>query len=110
MDVEIALKTLNALSQETRLWAFRILVQAGPPGLSAGDIADSLGILQNTMSSHLKLLHDAGLINGRREGKSIVYSANYEAVRGLVMFLLDDCCAGHAAVCGPVSESLQSTK
>jgi ArsR family transcriptional regulator len=106
MDVENALQSFDALSQETRLWAFRILVQAGPQGLSAGEIAESLGCRQNTMSSHLKLLQTSGLIDGRRDGRSIIYSANYVSVRELVLFLMEDCCANNSVVCGPVAESL----
>jgi DNA-binding transcriptional ArsR family regulator len=106
MDLEAALIALNALAQETRLWTLRILVQAGPGGLSAGEIADALGCRQNTMSSHLKLLHMAGLVDSRREGRSIVYSARFGTVRELVLFLMEDCCAGNAAVCRPVAQSL----
>ena len=106
MDVELALETLSALSHETRLWAFRLLVQAGPQGLAAGEIAEALGSRQNTMSSHLKILAMAELIEPQRDGRSIVYKANYDTVRKLVLFLMEDCCAGHNAVCVPVAESL----
>ena len=106
MEVNHALQSFDALSQETRLWAFRILVQAGPNGLSAGEIAESLGCRQNTMSSHLKLLRAAGLIDSRRTGRSVNYTANYSTVRELVLFLMEDCCAGNQAVCRPVAESL----
>ena len=106
MDVELALDAFSALSHETRLWAFRLLVQAGPQGLPAGEIADGLGSRQNTMSSHLKILAMAGLIESQRDGRSIVYQANYDTVRELVLFLMEDCCAGNNAVCDPVAESL----
>jgi DNA-binding transcriptional ArsR family regulator len=106
MDVELALEALAALSHETRLWAFRLLVQAGPRGLPAGEIAEALGSRQNTMSSHLKTLAMAGLIESERDGRSIVYRANYDTVRELVLFLMEDCCAGNSAVCRPVAESL----
>jgi len=99
MDVNIALDAFAALSQESRLWAFRVLVQAGPAGLSAGDVAEALGSRQNTMSSHLKLLSASGLINSRRDGRHIIYSANYATVKSLVLFLMDDCCAGNAGAC-----------
>lgn len=108
MDVELALDALSALAHETRLWAFRLLVQAGPQGLPAGEIADALGSRQNTMSSHLKILAEAGLIDSQRDGRSIVFQANYDTVRELVMFLMEDCCAGNNAVCRPVAESLAS--
>lgn len=108
MDVELALDALSALAHETRLWAFRLLVQAGPQGLPAGEIADALGSRQNTMSSHLKILAAAGLIDSQRDGRSIVFQANYDTVRELVLFLMEDCCAGNNAVCRPVAESLAS--
>ena len=106
MDVELALEALSALSHETRLWVFRLLVQAGPQGLPAGEIAEALGSRQNTMSSHLKTLAMAALIDSERDGRSVVYKANYETVRELVLFLMQDCCAGNNAVCRPVAESL----
>jgi DNA-binding transcriptional ArsR family regulator len=106
MDVKVALEALSALSHETRLWAFRLLVQAGPAGLPAGDIAEGLGSRQNTMSSHLKILATAKLIKSQRHGRSILYQADYDTVRELVLFLMEDCCAGNHAVCRPVAESL----
>lgn len=106
MDVELALEALSALSHETRLWVFRLLVQAGPAGLPAGQIAEGLGSRQNTMSSHLKILAMADLIKSQRDGRSIVYKADYDTVRELVLFLMEDCCAGNNAVCRPVAESL----
>jgi len=87
MDVDNALEAFSALSHETRLWVFRLLVQAGPEGLSAGEIADRLSARQNTMSSHLKLLHQSGLIDSRRQGRSVIYSANDDTVRELIVFL-----------------------
>ena len=106
MDVELALEALSALSHESRLWAFRLLVQAGPQGLAAGEIAEALGSRQNTMSSHLKTLALAALIDSVRDGKRVVYKANYDTVRELVLFLMQDCCAGNDAVCRPVAELL----
>lgn len=87
MDVDNALEAFSALSHETRLWVFRLLVQAGPEGLSAGEIADRLSARQNTMSSHLKLLHQSGLIDSRRQGRRVIYSANDDTVRELIVFL-----------------------
>jgi len=106
MDVLAALEALAALSNETRLWAFRLLVQAGSAGLSAGDIADHLNARQNTMSSHLRMLHRAGLIQSYRTGRSVIYSVDYDTMRQLVVFLMVDCCAGNPAVCQPVAEVL----
>ena len=106
MDVIKALECLSALSSETRLWVFRLLVQAGPEGMAAGEIAETLSSRQNTMSSHLKLLSQAGLINSRREGRQVRYQANYDSIQSLVLFLMEDCCQGSAEVCRPVAESL----
>jgi len=106
MDLTTALLTLSALSNETRLWIFRLLVQAGPSGMSAGDIADSLSSPQNTVSNHLKQLSQAGLIARKRLGRSLIYSANFTIVRELVLFLMQDCCAGQREVCAPVAAAL----
>jgi DNA-binding transcriptional ArsR family regulator len=108
MEVNAALEALSALSQETRLWVFRLLVQAGPAGLPAGEIADSLSSRKNTISSHLRQLDDAGLIDSERRGRQVVYTANYTTVRELVLFLVADCCAGHEQVCDPLAASLAS--
>ncbi len=110
MDVIDALEALSALSNETRLWVFRLLVQAGPEGMMAGDIADNLSSRQNTMSSHLKLLSQAGLVTDHREGRHVRYRADYDTIQGLVLFLMEDCCQGKAEVCRPVAESLAVKK
>ena len=106
MEIKDALEVLDGLSHETRLDVFRLLVKAGPAGLPAGSIADTLGARQNTMSSHLKQLHQARLIGSRRDGRSVIYSANYDTARQLIQFLMEDCCAGNAAVCEPIARSL----
>ncbi len=106
MDDVLALEALSALAHETRIWVFRLLVQAGPCGLPAGEIAENLGSRQNTMSSHLKILAAADLITSQRDGRSVIYKANYAAVRQLVVFLMEDCCAGNSEVCRPVLASL----
>ena len=102
------MQAFEALSQETRLRVVRLLVQAGTNGLPAGEIAGRLDCRQNTMSTHLKILNSAGLIRSRREGRRIIYRADFATVRELVLFLMEDCCAGNAAVCRPVAESLAS--
>lgn len=106
MDLMEALDALSALSNETRLWVFRLLVQAGPEGMTAGEIAEYLSCRQNTMSSHLKFLSQAGLIVNQREGRHVRYRASYDTVRRLVLFLMEDCCQSKAEVCRPVAESL----
>jgi DNA-binding transcriptional ArsR family regulator len=106
MDVIEALEALSALSNETRLWVFRLLVQAGHDGMTAGEIADHLSSRQNTMSSHLKFLVQAGLISSHREGRHVRYRADYDTIKSLVLFLMQDCCQGRAEVCRPVAELL----
>lgn len=102
MDELKALDCLAALSQPTRLKAFRLLVTHEPGGLPAGEIAHQVQVPQNTMSTHLATLAACGLVESTRHSRSIVYRANLDAVRALVVFLLQDCCGGRPAVCAPV--------
>lgn len=106
MDQSAALDALAALAQASRLGVFRLLVKAGPEGLAAGEIAERLGIVQNTLSSHLGILSRAGLIRARREGRSIRYFADFEGMRDLLAFLMEDCCGGDIALCAPVIEAV----
>ncbi len=92
MDKKQTIHALDALSQETRLDVFRLLVKAGPQGLYARDIADGLGVLQNTLSTHLAILERSQLVLKEREGRNIRYRANYEGMRGLLFYLMNDCC------------------
>lgn len=96
-----AITAFSALSQETRLEALQLLVRKGPPGLSAGEIAEQLGVPAPTLSFHLKELANAGLVLSRKEGRSVIYAANYGGLRSLVDFLLADCCQGDPRLCGP---------
>ncbi len=97
MDIEEASILFDALSQETRLGAFRLLVQAGPGGLAAGVLSASLGTPHNTMSFHLNHLSNAGIISSRKDGRSIIYSANFDVTRDLIGFMVKDCCSGEFA-------------
>ncbi|MBY5988940.1 ArsR/SmtB family transcription factor [Roseovarius atlanticus] len=99
MDKPAALSALQALSQDTRLDVFRLLMQAGPEGLAAGEIAARCAVRQNTMSAHLSILSQAGLIRAAREGRSVRYRAEIEGIRGLLGFLMEDCCGGTPAQC-----------
>lgn len=100
-----ALGAFGALSQETRLKVFRMLVEAGFDGMPAGDIARDLDVPHNTMSTHLGLLARAGLVTARKTGRSVIYAADFEGVRGLISFLLQDCCRGRPEVCAPLLEA-----
>ncbi len=93
MDIREAIIIFDALSQETRLSAFRLLVKAGPEGLPAGALSDELGTPHNTMSFHLNHLSNSGIVASRREGRSVIYSANFELVRELIGFIVKDCCS-----------------
>ena len=106
MDIAAALPMLSALSQETRLNVFRMLVRAGPGGLPAGEISGRLGIRQNTMSSHLSILANSGLVHSERFSRTIRYSADFDAMRGLLAFLLEDCCGGRKELCQPLIEQI----
>lgn len=106
MDSKSAIACLSALAHDGRLSVFRLLVQAGPEGVPAGDIARRLDVLQNTLSANLNVLSHAGLIASRREGRSILYRAQYGAMRDLLAFLVEDCCAGSSEICAPLTEVL----
>jgi ArsR family transcriptional regulator, arsenate/arsenite/antimonite-responsive transcriptional repressor len=101
MEVGDAAKGLAALGHEGRLLAFRLLIESGPAGLAAGEIARRTGALQNTSSSNLNVLHGAGLITSRREGRSVIYSIAYTHFGALLEFLVQDCCGGRPDLCAP---------
>ena len=107
MDTKSAVAAFDALSHETRLAVFRALVRAGPQGLAAGDVADQLGVLQNTMSAHLAKLQRADVIDSERNGRQIIYRPRFDSIRDLVLFLMEDCCRGMPSVCNPVAAALQ---
>ena len=93
MDLNKSLTVFDALSQETRLQAFRFLVKAGQSGLPAGELSERLEIPHNTLSFHLNHLSNANIIYSRREGRSIIYSANFSIIQDLIGFLVKDCCS-----------------
>jgi len=108
MQLPIAVDALSALAHASRLAVFRLLVRAGPDGMAAGDIAREIGALPNTLSTHLTILGHAGLIRSRREGRSIIYSADYGRMRELLGFLVADCCAGRPEICGSLGSLADS--
>jgi DNA-binding transcriptional ArsR family regulator len=102
MELQAAVTNLSALAHEGRLSVFRLLIQAGPDGLAAGEISRRLDVLPNTLSSSLNILSHAGLIRARRSGRSIIYAADYDAMRVLLAFLMEDCCGGAPEICAPL--------
>jgi len=103
MEEKAALVALAALAHETRLAVFRLLVAAGPSGLSAGEIAERVGVVASTLSFHLKELDRAGLLRSWRRQRQVFYAADYERTRGLLTFLTHDCCQGHPEICGDLT-------
>lgn len=100
MPPPVAVAALSALAHASRLAVFRLLVRAGPEGMAAGHIAREIGALPSTLSTHLAILDQAGLLHARREGRSIVYAVAYYRMRDLLGFLIADCCGGRAELCG----------
>jgi ArsR family transcriptional regulator len=92
VDIQEALIAFDALSQETRLRVFRLLVEHGPPGAPAGQLSKTLNIPHNTLSFHLNHMSNANIVLSRREGRSIIYSANFEFFTGLIRYMVEDCC------------------
>ncbi|MEM6580498.1 MAG: helix-turn-helix transcriptional regulator [Pseudomonadota bacterium] len=97
MDIQQALIMFDALSQETRLRAFRLLVEAGTTGLPAGVLSEQLGTPHNTLSFHLTHLSNAGLVTSRKAGRSVIYSANFNLTHDLIGFMVRDCCSAEFA-------------
>lgn len=106
MNERQAINAFSALAQENRLRIVRQLVKAGPQGLAAGEIAEAVGASPSNASFHLKELERGGLIESRRSARSVIYSAAYPALSGLVEFLMRDCCEGHPEVCAPALAAL----
>lgn len=102
MDTSAAIEAFGALAQETRLATFRLLVEAGPEGIPAGDLAKLVQVPHNTLSSHLGILARAGLVTARREGRSVLYAADFAGMRGLIAYLVQDCCKGRPEICAPL--------
>lgn len=103
MKSDLAVSRLYALAQDSRLAVFRLLVQKGPDGLPAGEIAAKLKIAPATLSFHLKELSNAGLLVSRQEGRFIFYAPDFKAMTGLLAYLTENCCAGSSkpAACSP---------
>lgn len=102
MEQRSAIEAFAALSQSTRLDAFRLIMKHAPHGLAAGDVARRLDVPQNTMSTHLGVLARAGLITAERQSRSIIYRAELDKIRELASFLVTDCCGGRPELCEPL--------
>src|SRR5713226_7165883 len=100
METTDAVTALAALAQDNRLDVFRLLVQAGPEGLPAGQVASALGLAPNTLTFHFDRLRSAGLVTVRREGRSMIYAARFETMNALLAYLTENCCKGAAGSCG----------
>ena len=109
METRTALAALGALSHESRLSAFRALVQAGPDGLAVGELRELLDLPPATLSAHLNVLRAAGLVTDQREGRVIRVRADYARMNALIAYLTENCCAG-SGTCGPVATCKPSKK
>jgi DNA-binding transcriptional ArsR family regulator len=94
---------LAALAQENRLEVYRLLVQAGPAGMAAGEVASALGIAPSTLSFHFDRLRHSGLVSVARQGRSLIYAARYETMNNLLGYLTENCCGGRPELCEPVA-------
>jgi ArsR family transcriptional regulator len=101
MEKMSAVAALAALAQENRLDVFRLLIEAGPDGLPAGQIAERLGLAPNTLTFHFDRLRMAGLVAVRRDGRSMIYTARFETMDALLGYLTDNCCGGEPGKCLP---------
>ncbi|MFA6264816.1 MAG: helix-turn-helix transcriptional regulator [Pseudolabrys sp.] len=110
MEQTNAVAALAALAQDNRLDVYRLLVQAGPEGMSAGNIADQLGLAPNTLTFHFDRLRVAGLVDVRRDGRSMIYTARFDTMNALIGYLTDNCCGGQPEKCAPAAVCKPSTK
>ena len=106
MHKKSALSALAAMGQDTRLEVFRLLVKVGEQGVPAGEIASRLGTVQNTMSAHLKVLDQAGLVRSERNGRIVRYVADMTGFRDLLAYLMEDCCNGSPELCRPIIDAV----
>jgi DNA-binding transcriptional ArsR family regulator len=103
MEKRDALVALAALAQENRLDVFRLLVEAGPAGMPAGGVASALALAPNTLTFHFDRLREAGLVRVRRDGRQMIYAAEFDAMNALIGYLTDNCCQGRVEQCAPAA-------
>jgi ArsR family transcriptional regulator len=103
MEKTDAVAALAALAQDNRLDVFRLLVQAGPEGMPAGEIATALKLAPNTLTFHFDRLRGAGLVTVRRDGRSMIYAARFESMNALLAYLTENCCQGAPEACAPAA-------
>jgi ArsR family transcriptional regulator len=108
MDTKTATCSLAALAHDGRLSIFRLLVKAGPEGMAAGGIARKLATAPNTMSAQLLVLSNGGLVHAWREGRSIIYAADFDKISALLLFLTKDCCGGRPEICAPLANTVNA--
>ena len=105
MDENHAIAALGALAQASRLQVYRRLMRAGPAGISAGELAEHVGVSRSSLSFHVAQLERAGLVQARRHHRNIFYSVEIDAMRQLLAFLTQDCCNGNPDICGDLTET-----
>jgi len=105
MEIPDAVTALAALAQDNRLEAYRLLVQAGPKGMPAGEVAAQLGLPPNTLTFHFDRLRQAGLVTVQRQGRSMIYAARYDVMNALLGYLTENCCGGEGALCTPAARA-----
>ena len=106
METNAAVEPLSALAHEGRLALFRVLIKAGPGGLAAGRLGEAVGMAPSTLSNNLAVLTRAGLATSVRDGRSIIYAADYGRMSDLLAFLMEDCCEGSPEICAPLGDVL----
>jgi len=107
MNLDSAVDSLSALAHEGRLALVRRLIQAGPNGMNAGDLAVKAGVGPTTASAQLLVLKNVGLVQSKRKGRQIIYSASYNKMAALLGFLMKDCCCSRPEICQPLKDALQ---
>lgn len=110
MEIKSVVVALAALAHPTRLSVFRMLVQVGHQGIASGEIARRLDVPPNTLSTNLNILANVGLVENRREGRSVIYVARYTQMTELLDYLIQDCCGGSPEICAPLADLVLSSR